>query len=304
VNEGSNATFSLVTTNIAPGFSLPYTISGVSAADITGGALTGTATIDATGKATITVPAAADKTTEGDETLTVTVQGQVASITIKDTSVNTNPVAANATGSTNEDGALTSTLPAATDADGNTVTYAKATNPANGTVTVSSTGSYTYTPTANYSGPDSFTYTVSDGQGGSNTYTVNLTVNAVNDAPVASAGTLSVVEDTATSGTLAATDVDNTTLTYIVVSQPSRGSMTLGANGAYTYTPAKDANGSDSFSFRASDGALSSNTATVSITVAAVNDAPAVALPLPDQSTLAGSAFAYTFPSNAFTDVD
>jgi methionine-rich copper-binding protein CopC len=80
--------------------------------------------------------------------------------------------------------------------------------------------------------------------------------------------------------------------------------MTLGANGAYTYTPAKDANGSDSFSFRASDGALSSNTATVSITVAAVNDAPAVALPLPDQSTLAGSAFAYTFPSNAFTDVD
>jgi uncharacterized delta-60 repeat protein len=304
VNEGSSATFSIVTANIAPGFSLPYTLSGMSAADITGGALTGTVTVDANGKAMITVPVAADKRTEGEETLTVTVQGQVASITIKDTSVNTNPVAANAAGSTNEDTALAATLPTANDADGDPVTYAKATNPSNGTATVTTGGSYTYTPTANYNGPDSFTYTVSDNQGGSNTYTVNLTVNAVNDAPVASAGTLSAIEDTTATGTLLATDVDNTNLTYSVVSQPTKGSVTLGANGSYTYTPAKDANGSDSFTFRASDGALSSNTATVAISVAAVNDAPVVTLSLSDQSTLAGSAFAYTFPSNAFTDVD
>ena len=304
VNEGSSATFSLITTNIAPGFSLPYTVSGVSADDITGGLLTGTTTVDTTGKATITVPVAADKRTEGDETLTMTLQGQAASVTIKDTSVNTAPAAANAVGSTNEDTALTSTLPAATDVDGNAVTYAKATNPIHGTVSVSTSGSYTYTPTANYNGADSFSYTVNDGQGGSNTYTVSLTVTPVNDAPVAAAGTLSATEDIQASGTLSATDVDNTALTYSVVTQPAKGTVTLGANGAYTYTPAKDANGADSFTFRASDGALSSNTATVTITVAAVNDAPVVALPLPDQSTLSGSAYSYTFPNNAFTDVD
>ena len=218
--------------------------------------------------------------------------------------VNSAPVAADSTGSTNEDKAITANLPAATDVDGNTVTYAKATNPSNGTVTVTGAGSYTYTPAANYNGPDSFTYTVSDGQGGSNTYTVSLTVTAVNDAPISAAGALTTLEDTVVAGTLVATDVDNTTLTYSVVTQPAKGTVTLGANSAYTYTPAKDVNGSDSFTFRASDGALSSNTATVTITVAPVNDAPVVALPLSDQSILAGAAFAYTFPGNAFTDVD
>jgi VCBS repeat-containing protein len=217
---------------------------------------------------------------------------------------NTAPVAANATGSTSEDTALTASLPTAADGESDPVTYAKATNPSHGTATVTSGGSYIYTPTANYNGPDSFTYTVSDGQGGSNTYTMSLTVNAVNDAPVATGGSLSTAEDTQATGTLAATDVDSTTLTYSLVTQPAKGTVTLGANGGYTYTPAKDVNGSDSFTFRASDGALSSNTATVSISIATVNDAPVVALPLPDQNTLAGSAFGYTFPGNAFTDVD
>jgi hypothetical protein len=65
--------------------------------------------------------------------------------------------------------------------------------------------------------------------------------------PVAAAGTLFATEDTATTGTLLATDVDNTTLTYTVVSQPANGSVIIGANGAYTYTPAANFNGSDIF---------------------------------------------------------
>ncbi len=265
----------------------------------------GTVTLGANGAYTYT-PA---KDANGSDSFTFrasdgALSSNTATVTITVAAVNDAPTAANATGSTNEDGALTSTLPAATDVDGNSVTYAKATNPSNGTATVTPSGSYTYTPTANYNGPDSFTYTVSDGQGGSNTYAVSLTVAAVDDAPVAAAGTLSVIEDTAGTDTLVATDVDSTTLTYSVVTQPAKGTVTLGENAAYTYTPAKDANGADSFTFRASDGALSSNTAKVTITVAPVNDAPVVALPLPDQNSLAGSAFAYTFPGNAFTDVD
>jgi VCBS repeat-containing protein len=220
------------------------------------------------------------------------------------TAVNDAPVSAAGNGTVTEDSVLTGNLPPATDVDGDVVTYSKASDPSKGTLVVNANGSYIYTPTANYSGPDSLTYTVSDGQGGANTYTVNLTVNPVNDAPVAVAGSRSATEDTVATGTLTATDVDSNALTYSVVTQPVKGTVTLGANGAYTYTPGKDVNGSDSFTFRASDGALSSNTATVSVSIAAVNDAPFVVSPLPDQSTLAGSVFAYTFPGNAFTDVD
>jgi VCBS repeat-containing protein len=217
---------------------------------------------------------------------------------------NTAPVAANATGSTSEDSALTASLPTATDGESDPVAYAKATNPSNGTASVTSGGSYTYTPTANYSGPDSFTYTVSDGQGGSNTYTVSLTVNAVNDAPVATGGSLSTAEDTQATGTLTATDVDNASLSYAVVSQPANGTLVLGASGSYSYTPAANFNGSDSFTFKATDGSADSNSATVSITVAAVNDAPVVATPLADQSVTLGSSLSFTFGAGAFTDVE
>jgi plastocyanin len=89
VNEGSSASFTLDTTNVAAGTSVPYTLSGVSSSDIVGGALTGTATVDSSGRATISVPIASDQLTEGSETLTVTAQGQTASTVINDTSLNT-----------------------------------------------------------------------------------------------------------------------------------------------------------------------------------------------------------------------
>ena len=85
-NEGETATFILTTTNVAVGTSVPYSLSGVSAADITGGLLSGTATVNAGGTATIAVLLAADLLTEGAETLTVTAGGASASTTVNDTS--------------------------------------------------------------------------------------------------------------------------------------------------------------------------------------------------------------------------
>jgi hypothetical protein len=87
VSEGSNAVFTLTTTNVAGGTSIPYTISGVSSADITGGALSGTAIVSSNGNATITIPIASDLTTEGTESLTVTAQGISTSVLISDTSI-------------------------------------------------------------------------------------------------------------------------------------------------------------------------------------------------------------------------
>ena len=87
VSEGSSAVFTLTTTNVAGGTSIPYTISGVSSADITGGAMSGTAIVSSNGNATITIPIASDLTTEGTESLTVTAQGISSSVLISDTSI-------------------------------------------------------------------------------------------------------------------------------------------------------------------------------------------------------------------------
>ena len=62
----------------------------------------------------------------------------------------------------------------------------------------------------------------------------------------------------------------------MLVSGPSHGTLTLNANGSFTYTPAANYNGSDSFTYRASDGTATSGLATVTLTVSAVNDAPTV----------------------------
>lgn len=147
-------------------------------------------------------------------------------------------------------------------------------NPANGSVTLNA-GVATYTPTANFFGSNSFTYTVADADGAvSNTATVTITVNSVNDIPVANVQSVTTAEDTATGITLTANDIDGTIASYAITVQPLHGQLT-GAAPALTYTPALNYNGPDSFAFTATDnqGGISA-AATVSITITAVNDAP------------------------------
>ena len=194
------------------------------------------------------------------------------------TPVNDAPVAGNATIATLEDTPKSGTLPQAHDVDGDAVTYVKAGDPAHGTVTIGTDGGYTYTPAADYNGPDSFSYTVKDGQGGSSTYTVEVTVGAVNDAPVAANATITTAEDTAKSGTLPqAHDAEGDTVTYAKAGDPAHGTVTIGTDGGYTYTPAADYNGADSFSYTVKDGQGGSSTYTVEVSVGAVNDAPVAA---------------------------
>ena len=71
------------------------------------------------------------------------------------------------------------------------------------------------------------------------------------------------------------TDADGSSLTAVLVSGASHGTLTLNADGSFSYTPTADYNGSDSFTYKVSDGAELSGAATVTITVNAVNDAPA-----------------------------
>ena len=109
--------------------------------------------------------------------------------------------------------------------------------------------------------------------------TVSIAVAAINDLPVANADAYATNEDTLLTvnapGVLANdTDADGNPLDAILVSGPSHGTLTLQANGSFTYTPAANFSGADAFSYKANDGSGDSNVATVSIAIAAINDLP------------------------------
>lgn len=205
------------------------------------------------------------------------LDSNTATIAINVVAVNAPPVAANSNLNTAEDTPYYGSL-VATDGDSVTLTFHIVANPAHGSVVItdSATGAYTYTSTANYNGPDSFTFKADDGALDSNVATVSINVMALNDAPVAVDFSLSTAEDTSTSGTLTASDVDSATLTYRIVANASHGTAILldATSGAYTYTPAPNYNGPDSFTFIANDGSLDSNHSTVSLTVIGIDDAP------------------------------
>ncbi len=195
-----------------------------------------------------------------------------AAITV--TGSNSAPSAADQAVTTAEDTPVAITLTGA-DPEGDALTFTVLSAPAFGTLS-GTAPNLTYTPNANFHGADSFTFRVSDGALESAPATVSITVTSVNDAPVAAAGTLAVIEDLAASGTLAASDVEGDALTFSIVSQGTKGTavITNAATGAFTYTPNADAYGSDSFTFRVSDGLSESAPAAIAVTVTGVNDAP------------------------------
>ncbi|MEO5333424.1 MAG: tandem-95 repeat protein [Magnetococcus sp. YQC-5] len=207
--------------------------------------------------------------------------------------VNDAPVATNGTLTTNEDTAYTGTL-SATDSDSTTLTYSIVTPPTKGSITITNaaTGAFTYTPTLNVNGSDSFTFKVNDGALDSNIATMTVTVTPVNDAPVATNGTFTTNEDTVYTGTLSATDSDSTTLSYVIVTKPTKGSVVISAGSAFSYTPNLNANGSDSFTFKANDSTLDSNTATMTVTINPINDPPSIS-GVPSTGVLDNSPYSF-----------
>ena len=151
------------------------------------------------------------------------------------------------------------------------------TNPAHGTLSLSQNGSFVYTPTADFSGTDSFTYLASDGLDTSNTAVVTITVNQVNGQPQAfddqySVSQNNVLSREASNGVLLNDfDPDGDDLSATVIADAANGTLVLATNGSFEYTPNAGFVGSDSFTYQTSDGSLTSNTATVTIEVTALN---------------------------------
>ena len=124
----------------------------------------------------------------------------------------------------------------------------------------------------NYNGSETFIVTVSDGIL-QDTQSFSVTVNAVNDAPVAATGISGLTdEDQSIVISLSATDIDGDNLTYSLGNDGLNGSVLINGTLA-TYTPSANFNGSDSFTFIVSDGTLTDE-AEVTLTINAVNDAP------------------------------
>lgn len=214
------------------------------------------------------------------------VASPVAAVTITVDPVNTPPASVNDSYSATADtplnvNAASGVLANDTDVDGNSLTATLVAGPQHGSLTLNADGSFSYTPAAGYTGADRFAYQAFDGEADGNVATVSLNVAAkVNQPPVAADDAYSVTANhtlnVPAAGVLANdTDPEGDPLTAALVDAPQHGTLTLNADGSFSYTPAAGYVGADSFTYHANDGTSDSNLATVSITVnAAVNHRP------------------------------
>ena len=182
-----------------------------------------------------------------------------------------------------------------TDPDsGDTLTLSKASDPAHGTLGAVSGGAITYTPAAGYHGADSFTYKANDGDSDSAPATVSITVT---QAPVCDAISKDATAGIALEITLSCTDPDaGDTLTYSKVTNPGKGSLGAVTGSKVTYTPNTSASGTDTFTYKASDGTADSAPATVTIDIQAVKVAPTVSLAVDNASAVEGSTLTFRRP--------
>ncbi|PYR72641.1 MAG: hypothetical protein DMF87_27575 [Acidobacteria bacterium] len=241
----------------------------------------GTALINANG----TISYTPDANFNGADAFTYTLEdggghSATARVSVTVAAVNDSPAALGDAGTTAEDTALSiSVLANDTDVDGDSLSISGVGSPGHGSALAHADGTITYMPASNYVGTDSFIYTVSDGHGGTATASVSLTVTPVNDAPVAAADSYTATEDTML--TVAApgvqsndADVDGDSLTTVLVQGPTHGTLTLSAAGGFTYTPAPNVSGVDTFTYKVTDGIADSAPVVVTIAVQPVNDVP------------------------------
>ena len=158
------------------------------------------------------------------------------------------------------------------DPDGDALTQTLVTNVAHGTLDLHSDGTFQYTPATGYAGADSFSFQYVDPLG-AETNTIDITIDVVNHAPMASVDSGYVVVNDAVLSASAAngllvndTDPDmNDTLTAVLVSGPAYGTLDLHADGSFNYAPSSEYVGYDSFAYQAFDGIAFSAIANVNI---------------------------------------
>ncbi|UMM04548.1 tandem-95 repeat protein [Vibrio campbellii] len=245
----------------------------------------------------------------GEATISYTVSdGELedsAEVSVTVNPVNDAPVANDDSAVTDEDTPVTiDVLTNDTDVDGDTLTIVNASVPADqGTVEIVD-GKLVFTPAENFNGEATISYTVSDGAL-EDSAEVSVTVNPINDAPVANDDSAVTDEDTPVTIDVLTndTDVDGDTLSIVNASVPAEQGMVEIVDGKLVFTPADNFNGEATISYTVSDGVLE-DSAEVSVTVNPINDVPTVENTIADQS-LEEDFTPYTIDLNdAFSDVD
>jgi hypothetical protein len=195
----------------------------------------------------------------------------LASVTITIRPINLPPTAISQIVTTDEGRAVGLRL-SGTDPDGDVLNFRVTRHPSRGVLS-GSAADLVYTPNPGMAGVDSFQFRASDAVDDSPDQTVWVVVTAVNDPPVAQAQSVSGVEDQSLVITLTGNDPEGAPLSYAVVHPPGKG-MLSGTGSRWVYQPNTNFSGPDSFTFRVNDGSLASATATVTLSIAPVNDAP------------------------------
>ena len=216
----------------------------------------------------------------GSDAFTYTVSDgnggtDTSTVTIAVAMVNDAPIAADDSDTTDEDVPVTiDILDNDSDPDGDSLFVQSVTQPASGSVANSGTA-ITYTPDRDFFGVDSFTYILSDDNGGTDIAIVEVTIEPVNDPPIAQDDSDSTDENVSVTinGLDNDSDPDGDNLTVQSVTQPANGSVENSGTD-FTYTPDKGFSGTDTFTYTVSDGHGGSATATVSVAVALVNEPP------------------------------
>ncbi|MCG7595507.1 Ig-like domain-containing protein [Mycobacterium sp. PSTR-4-N] len=202
-------------------------------------------------------------------------------ITVNVAATDRAPVAGSDSVSVDEDGLLVvnpaDLLANDTDPDGDDLSIDGYTQPEHGDLWINRDGSISYDPDDDFHGSDTFTYTVTDGIK-TTTATVTVSVNPVNDAPVATDDGVSVDEDgllIVNPAELLAndTDIDRDNLSIDGYTQPEHGDLWINRDGTISYDPDDDYNGTDTFTYTVTDGTETA-TATVTVTVDPVKDPP------------------------------
>ncbi|MBK8900370.1 MAG: tandem-95 repeat protein [Anaerolineaceae bacterium] len=222
----------------------------------------------------------------GSESFTYTMNdghggSDSATVTITVTAVNDTPTASDDTTTVAEDSDTTAVDVLANDTDldtGDTLSITSVGTPGEGGTAVILNNQISYTPAANFFGSESFTYTMNDGHGGSDTATVTIEVTPVNDMPTANNDYEATTENSnAIQINVLANDTDpdvSDVLSIFSVETPDNGGTAVILNNQIHYTPAANFFGSESFTYTMTDGQGGSDTATVTVEVTEVNDAP------------------------------
>lgn len=270
IAEDSNASGSINTFSDVESSSLVYSVIGSNT--ISG------LTINSNGSYTYTAPA----NYFGNQTITVQAcdgQNLCASntFTLQVNAVNDLPNVANDAFTGNEDQVISGNLSNGEfDIEGGPLTYSAISNSSNGALSVSINGQFTFQPNVNWFGTQTFSISVCDNQNGCVTTVLTLTINSINDTPIALPANLSTNEDTNLNGSLGsfASDVETSQLSFSLLTSPATGQLNLNSNGSYTFIPSPNFFGSVNATYQACDASGSCTNGNIFITVNAVNDAP------------------------------